>query len=189
MACLGGGPSLNPKDVDRLKGRTRVIAINDAFKLCPWADVLYACDMRWWAHHEKDALGFAGVKVTLDEAAANRWPTLKWLRNTGQAGLETDPTGLRTGRNGGYQAINLAFHFGASRILLLGYDMRLVDGKRHWFGDHPLGLNAAANYDKIMLPHFPSLATALDGAGVEVINCTPGSALTMWPIKRLDEVL
>jgi len=33
--------------------------------------------------------------------------------------------------------VNLAVQLGAARILLLGYDMRAVDGKTHWFGEHP----------------------------------------------------
>ncbi len=189
MACLGGGPSLTQQDVDRLKGKARVIAVNDAFKLCPWADVLYACDMKWWMYHHEAAVAFAGLKVTLDEDAPRKWPVIKGVKNTGRVGLETDPTGVRTGINGGYQAINLAYHFGAKRILLLGYDMRLVKGKRHWFGDHPPGLNPMANYAKTMLPNFPSLAKPLKLAGVEVINCTPGSALTVWPLSKLEDVL
>jgi len=38
-----------------------VLAINDAYRLAPWADWLYACDDRWWRfHHEAVAAGFQG---------------------------------------------------------------------------------------------------------------------------------
>jgi len=41
----------------------------------------------------------------------------------------------------------------------------------------------------VMLPHFPTLQPALTERGIEVINCTPGSALTCFPMGNLDEVL
>jgi hypothetical protein len=44
---VASGPSLCPSDVDRVRGRARVIAVNDGYRLAPWADVLYACDRRW----------------------------------------------------------------------------------------------------------------------------------------------
>ena len=51
VACLGCGPSLNADQVVLLRGRARVIAINDAWRVAPWADVLYGCDGRWWRKH------------------------------------------------------------------------------------------------------------------------------------------
>jgi hypothetical protein len=57
--CIGNGPSLTQAQVDFTRGardangRVRVIAINDAFKLAPWADVLYFCDDKWWQWRRK----------------------------------------------------------------------------------------------------------------------------------------
>ena len=42
--------------------------------------------------------------------------------NTGEEGLELDPTGLRNGQNSAYAAINLAVHMGARTVVLLGVD-------------------------------------------------------------------
>lgn len=41
---LGCGPSLRGFDVFNLFGWGRIIAINDSFRLAPWASVLYECD-------------------------------------------------------------------------------------------------------------------------------------------------
>lgn len=41
--------------------------------------------------------------------------------------------------NSGQRAIQLAAHFGAERIILLGYDCSLENGT-HWHGNHPDGL-------------------------------------------------
>ncbi len=191
IACLGGGPSLTQADVDRLRGRVRVIAVNDAWRLAPWADVLYACDWRWWVKH-RGVPGFAGMKVSLSNSLGHLggYPEIKLVENTGIDGLERRRSGLRTGRNGGYQAINLAVHLGARRILLLGYDMKAAaDGRTHWFGDHADWPTRASIYGTTMLPHFPGLATALQEGGVDVVNCTPGSALTVFPMADLETTL
>ena len=41
---LATGPSLTPDQAEYAKGKARVIAVNDAWRLAPWADILYACD-------------------------------------------------------------------------------------------------------------------------------------------------
>lgn len=181
---IGCGPSVRPADVDRLRGR-RVIAINDSVFLAPWADVCYACDARWWQTRAPKLTGYRGFRVTLADV-----PETLRLRNTGETGLETEPNGLRTGKNSGYQAINLAYHLGASRIVLLGYDMRVVGGALHWSARPEL--QTAAGFSRTlaaMLPMFDTLVEPLRAAGVEVLNATPGSALRCWPMVWLEDVM
>ena len=110
------------------------------------------------------------------------------VKNTGRDGLETKPTGIRTGRNSGYQAINLAVHLGAKRIVLLGYDMRFQGKKSHWHGGHPVEIRDTV-FENSMLPCFPSLVKPLAKLGVEVLNATPGSALTVFPMVELENVI
>src|ERR1043166_8946509 len=132
VAILGTGPSLTQADVDACRGVCKVIAIKDAMYLAPWADALYFCGAGvgdWWIQNQQAVKSFAGLRFTLDARAKD---VATVLRNTGEFGLEEDPTGLRTGRNSGYQAINLAYHLGATRILLLGFDMQ----GSHYFGAH-----------------------------------------------------
>jgi hypothetical protein len=180
FACVGTGPSVTQEDVNYLMGRARVIVVNHAYKLAPWADVLYAADSKWW-RWEAGAPTFKGLKFTI-EPQPEAWPDLRVLRNTGRNGLELNPNGLRTGLTSGYQAIGLAVHFGAKRIILLGYDMH---------GDHFFG----SYQDKSKPPFFGALASfqtivePLKDAGVEVINCTPDSALKAFPCAPLRSVL
>lgn len=179
---LGCGPSVRRADVERLHGR-RVIAINDSVFLAPWADVLYACDARWWQTRAPRLNGYRGLRVTLSDVPG----TLR-LRNTGETGMETEPDGLRTGKNSGYQAINLAYHLGATRIVLLGYDMRIGRaGELHWNARPEL--QTASGFSRTlaaMLPMFDTLVEPLRAAGVEVLNATPGSALRCWPCVTLE---
>jgi hypothetical protein len=69
VVCIGGGPSLTRDDVDYCRGKAFVIAINDAYKLAPWADALYACDGLWWRWH-KGVPSFDGPKFALTKPAA-----------------------------------------------------------------------------------------------------------------------
>lgn len=174
--CLGTGPSLTADDVDACRGRARVIAVNDAYKLAPWADVLYAADAKWWRWHE-GVPGFTGWKYTI-EPQQESWPGLGVFKNTGSDGLERDRGGLRTGFNSGYQAINLAVHLGAARIVLLGYDMR----GQHFFGKHP---DDTVPPFAISLPLFQTLVRPLADLRVTVVNASRDSAITAFPRASL----
>ncbi len=193
---VAGGPSLRDVECGVLEGR-RVIAINDAYRLCPFAGILYFCDTKWYRWHANDPefRDVAGTKVRLAPLAAE--PDLpepiKILRNDDRhgspGGLCEEPDGLRTGRNSGYQCINLAVHLGCKRIVLLGYDMKMAaDGASHWFGDHPVPTRANT-YREAMLPHFASLVDPLKARGVEVINATRGSAIDCFPAADLADLL
>jgi len=165
-----------------------VIAVNDAYRLAPWADVLYACDLKWWKHHHAKLVGFAGLRFSVDPSA--RGCGAQILRNTGPMGLERDPTGLRTGKNSGYQAINLAVHLGAKRILLLGYDCQRTHGQDHFFGPHPkpLHVNSPSRFLEFR-GLFASLVQPLAALQIEILNLTRETALTCFPRQTLESLL
>lgn len=154
-----------------------VVAVNDAFELAPAADVVYAADCAWWLHHAQRALKAPGIKVTASDSTP--FQAVKVLRNTGVEGFDPDPSCLRTGGNGGYQAIHLAIHAGAARILLLGFDMR----GSHFFGRHPAPLR---NTDPGSFVTWAGRFGALNDRGAEIVNCTPGSALRAFPVADLE---
>lgn len=191
IACIGAGPSLTKEQCDYVRDKARIIAINTSIELAPFADVLWACDYRWWrwAHTDKKRYRnfqtFTGLKFALTRESA-KYPGVHVLQNTGSNGLELQPHGLRNGRNGGYQAINLAYHLGAKRILLLGYDMQRKHGKEHWHGDHP---NVTHSPYVSFRQSFTTLIEPLRELGIEVINCTPDSALPCFPYRPLAEAL
>lgn len=193
VACLATGPSLTAEDVEYVRGKARVIAINDAHRLAPWADVLYSSDRRWWPYH-KAVPSFHGLRYGIGSAPGKRnpfreHPEIVVLKNSGYTGLETHPGGLMNGKNSGYAAINLAVHFGAVRILLLGYNMGHVSGASHFFGEHPPALQQPGwNYASFRAV-FASLVAPLAALGVQVFNCTPETSLTAFPICPLREVL
>lgn len=216
VAILASGPSICLEQTARLRGRCRVIAIADSYLLAPWADIHYWCDAKWFRWHRElkansqamfgtrraEALfwGFQGIRVTIENSGHEVHhfdPSVKVLRNDSKRdakycreGLCEEPDGIRTGSNSGHQAINLAFHTGPRRILLLGYDMRAIKGRHHWFGDHPERHQQNQQiYPSSFIPALETLKKPLEDHGVEVINCSPGSALTTWPHQSLKDVL
>jgi hypothetical protein len=158
--------------------------------------VLYSSDRRWWPFY-KGVPQFPGLKYGVGSGTGlNRkanpflgYPEIRVLRNTGYEGIEIHPTGLRTGSNSGYAAINLAIHFGASRILLLGYNMSHTGGRAHFFGNHPSGLSQNASRYPGFRKRFDTMVAPLRTLGIEVINCTPNTSLHTFPIRELRSVL
>ncbi len=189
VVLLATGPSLNQADVDYCRGKARVLAINNAYQLCPWADAMFGTDARFWAWH-KGVPSFTGPKWSLEHSQWGpyraKYPDIQRLRNTGPGGIEHEPTGLKNGRNSGFAAVNLAIHYGAKRILLLGYNMQPIKGVGHFFGEHPN--KQRSPYDQFRR-RFESLKKPLAKLGVSVINCTEGSALMAFPKQDLREAL
>lgn len=201
---LAGGPSLRTQDLTvawNHPSLPRVITINDSWRLNIYAHVNYFCDLRWWQFQlAKNLRSFDGIRSFHDQIYKGFWvcggtgfedhPQVRQLRFTGQLGLENDPTGLRHGSNSGYAAINLAYLYGAKKIILLGYDMHFEKPERtHW---HENGLEEPATLAKALencIPLFNYLVEPLAAAGVTVLNATPNSALKCFPTCTLEEAL
>jgi hypothetical protein len=180
----------------------RVVAVNDAWRLLPWAEVLYAGDRHWWNVH-RGAAGFEGERWfgvdrftrTPEEflarqqnvACAEQWG-LNVIEGEALHTFSVNKKRIHFGSNSGFQAINLAILLGAKQIVLVGFDMHVNGcGKRHFFGDHPDGLSNGATYERF-IPAFNEAARNLP-SGVEIINCTERSALRCFPMMRLEDAL
>lgn len=181
VVCIGTGPSLTTEDVAFVQGKARVIAVNDAYKLAPWADVLYAADAKWWGWH-KGAPTFKGSLKFALQPGALRWPGVQMLRRGSLDGLDLDPRVVRTGFNSGYQAINVAVHLGAAKIVLLGYDMR----GQHYFGKHP---DRTVPPFPLCLAKFATLVAPLAALHIAIVNATRDTALTCFPRVSLEDAL
>lgn len=128
-------------------------------------------DRNWWdGYFIKNNKQFAGLKLT----------PLSGIKCAEKVKFEHY-------QNSGVGAISLAVHFGAKRIILLGYDCQKTGGKTHWHGNHPRGLGNAGSINT-WPNQFAKLAKDLAGRA-EIINCTRETALTMFERKPLDEVL
>jgi hypothetical protein len=191
VVCIGGGPSLSQTQLDQVHASSApAIAINNAYEVAPWAAILYGADLQWWEWHD-GAREFEGIRITTDIKAAARF-NLIYMPGDRREGFSLDPARLSYGpercSNSGYQAINLAILGGARRILLIGYDMRVVNGAAHWFGEHPNGQRSPY---AAFVRGFDTTREQVIRLGVEVVNCTPGSALKAYPFgdRLLKELL
>ncbi len=196
---LAGGSSLRGQDLSGLAGR-KVLTVNDSWRLAPHGSINYFGDGSWWTDQiAKCRWSLDATRSFHDQIYKGFWvtaapgfqehPQVMQLRLTGERGLETEPDGLRHGSNSGYQAINLCYHLGARRIVLLGYDMRCYGYQTHWHDDAKQGMEFEQTLKLSFLPHFESLVTPLAREEVDVVNATPNSSLTCWPFVPLEKIL
>lgn len=188
-AIVASGPSVTQEQVNQLRGRCRVIVVNNNFRLAPWADVLYAADGRWWLQYQ-DALTFSGLKVTQDRNTAlhHKLHLVHLLEEKPtESRISIDRRGyLARGGNGGFQAINLAVQFVSRRHLWIGFEFR----GEHWHGKHEGNLrNPSEHTMKDWAETLDRQREVLDGLGVQVINCSLDSALTAYRKLPLEDAL
>jgi len=190
------GPSLTADIAARCRG-VPTIAVNDAYRLFPDAELLYACDAEWWRHHDgcRDFAGERwsshGNRVRDNKIDVGSKYGLSLIAGRDGEGFSLDPAVIHYGDNSGFQAINIAGHKIAwrGRIALVGFDMRRVGEKGHFFGKHPQGLRTTRpqtyeNWTKRFIA-----ASRMLPEGVEIVNCTPDSALTCFKMMDLADAL
>lgn len=194
IVILGSGPSLTPDDVAALgyyrsTRNLRILAINTTWEIAPWADCLYAPDPKWWKWHWQAVRDrfYGPFKYVLDfseEAEAAGAERLNFRTGTG---VSDDPRTVYTGGHSGYSATNVSVHFGASRIVLLGYDLQPdANGRDHHHRPHP---------DQSVVPYdlwrgtYETLIAPLEARGIEIVNASRATAITAIPRVTLEEVL
>jgi hypothetical protein len=192
--CIGTGPSLTMQQVEiaRKKGYT-LAGCNRVGLDVPDLAVLYGCNYDFWAVYADRLKGPAEKWTTNRVAAETFW--LNWIDEKDAQGLSTDLRYVHHGHGSGYSLVNLVYLLGATRIVLLGYDCKYAhdyDGKqrtigslpRHYFGEY-----------EPELQHWPSVSvregvhvqlvelykSVARQAAVEIINCTPDSAIECFP--------
>lgn len=195
---IGGGRSLHGVDLSSLKGRC-VIGCNDAYMLNP--PVVVFGDYGWWITHWRERvvdvekgrnhpgmLAYSGLVVTnCGKGIIKACSRIRVMRRSQNRILV--PHQLGWFNNTGAAAVDLALQFGASRIVLLGFDMHLTDGKSNWHEN----LKDVPNV-KIFNRHmagFRLLAAELKrkAPSVEVLNANPTSAMDVFPKCTLAEGL
>lgn len=151
---------------ERVRGNL-VCVVGNTYELAPWADVLVANDASWWRHHP-EAHGFAGRKFSANKIA----------------GVErVEPNTYASRSNSGVLAMDCVRNLGATRIVLLGYDMHGT----HFFGKYTNGCaNTSDVRRKAHMQQFKCWPRR--NKGIEVLNATAGSALECFKMVSLDEL-
>ena len=202
VVCIGTGPSLTASQVEvaRSKG-FRLFVCNNAFKMALDAELLYAVNLAWWDHYAGEVRGLRCAKWTTNREAAAKYQ-LNCIRELNAPGLSTDPDVIHHGHGSGFSLVSMAYRMGAQRIVLLGYDLHYApdydarshnpgSSPRHFFGEYPAtmvhwpSVHVKEGVHVELLDLYQSVA---DQGLVEIINCTPGSSLTCFERRRIDDV-
>jgi len=173
VSIIGGGPSLKGFDISVAK-QSASIAVNQSYEIAPWADWLHFADASWWQWNSKDVLAkFEGPisTATSDVATVNHPRIFRYWRD--RRNFSTTPSILH-GWDSGTQAVNLAYHLGARKIVLFGIDMQMgKDGATQWHDKHKRK-TLAANYPKFAAS-LTQVVLKLATLGVPVVRATePG---------------
>lgn len=164
-ALLAPGPSASAELAERIRGLPLGV-VGCAYQLAPWADFVAATDCGWWRKYP-EALAFP-----------KRY-TMHVVKGAEHVRMKRFPQVC----NSGVLALECAKRLGAKRILLFGFDMHGT----HFFGPYTNGLaNTDSGRREIHKKQY-ALWKQMN-QGVEVINCTEGSALRCFRIARTYEV-
>jgi hypothetical protein len=185
---LCGGASLKAQRdiVPRLNGR--IIAVKHGVLLRPDADVLF------FAGERADLIAppllkvFTGRYIVVRGRGHQVFPasSKRVFRPVEHTGLCDDPT-LVSGYDAGTSAINLAYHFGATEIILLGYDMQ---GGRWFTGevDHYLPQPPESDFQRHLAP-LPLIAADAAAKGIRIVNCSPSSRVECFERQPIEAFL
>lgn len=168
----------------------RVIVVNESWRLAPWAHVLYACDPVWWGRRAPPADRFTGIRVTQDEGAARLHGLRKVTLTPGVHRILMRKAGvIGWGGNSGFHAVNIAAQAMPARICLVGFDYSAEHGT-HWHGKHDKPLNnPLPSIMRTWAQRLDSQAGVFAELGIQVVNCSPTSALKAYPVMTLEEAL
>lgn len=201
---IGNGTSLlDPEWTYRLRyakahrGAYLMVA-NGGFSAFPFADCLMCSDRHWLAGNP-DFRPFGGERiiVTSPRAAAavvRRDPRMREIRrayiDSNKAhDIFGNPRVLYEGHTSTTTNISAAVLMGVKRIVLVGIDLAPgPDGRRRLY-DETRDTEAAARtrYSK-QVRHFKLFVSPLRLKGVEVVNCSPRSALDCWPYATWEDL-
>lgn len=183
---LGGGASFKRAYAERLRDRF-VIGCNEAFRL--GSDLIDWChftDLAWWLQHKDELQSYDGTLTTVQRLVDD--PRVRVFKGK-PSGIEfQNRCRVGVNRNTGLGAINIAVHLGATRIVLLGFDMSEAAEDHHWYERDDKGDRHSTYrmHRRFALDVWEDLRRK---GGIEVVNACPDSGLPFWPKVELEEVL
>jgi len=214
---IATGPSLNDDQLEFVKkqqdaGKCRVFTINNVYQRVPWTDAHLSCDGPWWRWYGPRSQKLKDLKCPkytwyYDIAQELKEFGVKYIRAIEKPGLSLDPRTIHINHGSGPMWINLALHFGIKRLVLIGHDMKFApDYKphekmpgstpRHYFNEYPgplqhwpsvkVGLSKPGVLDGL-IEAYKKMIPQLEEVGMDVVNCTPDSALTIFRMSTLEE--
>lgn len=172
FVIIASGQSVTKEQIDsvRKSGIPFIAVSNVGIDLAPDAEALVSFDTDWWVAYP-EAMTFKGDKFS----------------RFGGYGRKEFRLPFTGGCNSGLFAMFIARDvYKATRLILLGFDMHGT----HYFGAHERKKSTGrvlTNTDKQKFNLHKSQFRRFSGC--EVVNCTPLSALEIFPKRPLDDML
>lgn len=190
---VGGGPSLEGRDLSDLRARGRVLGVNRAAELVP-CDATFTLDQTFLDRRSADLAAWAAAGQEVYAAVPDGWLTrgnpvvagVRYVLRVEGTGIGR-PDAMVNGKNSGYGALCLAVLKRARRIYLLGYDLRTADRDSHWHDGYPWQNNRCQVYYEKWARRFDEIRDELPD-GVRVFNCNPGSVIDAFPFAPYEEL-
>lgn len=175
-----------------------VIGVNAAFLLGSWIDVMIYGDGGFYFKNKDVIANFHNVKVSCNPNARAGRPgvhSVKYVPRDGNHlyGITTKANMVSWNKHTGGAAINLAYHFGAKKIYLLGFDMRTSpNGQQHWHGHYPSAQKPRTDKQLPFKRHLESFGPISNDAkvlGIEILNVSKDSSIQQLRKVELKDVL
>lgn len=182
---IGGGPSAATFDFDRLWGQ-KVIAVNDAFHEVPWAQILFFMDRPWFEANIQALAKFPHIIATTKGEPFIHSSRVKYIKNAAYDYLPDDPGQTVYANNAGLGATILATKLGVSRIILVGFDMKKVEGRNNYHDRNIKSDVRGSLYNNFYRAWEYRAEQIREKA--EVINACPESRLDFFPRVSHEEV-
>lgn len=210
---IATGPSLNEQQLQTIRekhtaGEVKVFTLNNTYQVYPETNVHLSCDGPWWRWYSNDPflMNLPCEKWTWYPEFAEEFGINYIFGEEKKRGLSLDQRVVHINHGSGPMIMNLAILYGCTKLVLVGHDMKFAkDYKpreekpgsipRHYFGEYPKRLQ-----------HWPSVKVrqgVLDGLieayrdirddidsrqiSVDVVNCTPDSALDVFRRGELEK--
>jgi hypothetical protein len=187
VVCSGESVNAQREQIARFSGR--VIAVKHGVLLRPAADVFFMSG-EWTADIAAELLpawqgrGLPGRHaIVRGRSCEGLDPIFRRVTRSKHHETLSDRPDHVTGYDTGTSAINLAYHFGATTIVLAGYDM--TGGH---FCKHPLPFPPRDHFERHMKP-LDGLNADARQKGIRIINVSPISAVTAFERGRLEDWL
>jgi GT2 family glycosyltransferase len=216
---IGGGPSITkqfgiPDEIvnDVLNGKQpisayshylsplhdkHVIGINAAYLIGDWIDIVFFGDSKFFLKNRVQLKNFPKLKVAC-APAARKYDWVRYLERDRKkrVGISRNPNMVGWNGNSGAAAVSVAVNAGASRIFLLGFDMKVDDkNSQHWHSEYKPKRTSENNPNRKNLPFhkhlkgFPAIARDAKRMGVKIYNVSPDSAIRDFQKISLQEAL
>jgi len=216
------------------RGKYRIIGCNKAYREGSWIDAIWCGDDRYFFKYRNAMVReYNGLRISLSNAA-ERDKHFKWmckfrggkkqmrqlekmmkdslldpvvfrtLKKNPTTGICPLPGYICWNSNTGSSAINLAYHFGARKIALMGFDMQSLPIKNPTSAQRKTGITRQTHYHEgypewggpsKKLPYnryrrrFPVIAQHAKLLGLEIIDCSLNGALTQFPKIPVERVI